>query len=97
MSHDANPINPTYTFENVYHQSPAKYNRVVQAGAGFIATGSFANSIAFQQSGSHVVRVQLVNGGIVTIPAVATTAPAAIYEMSVASVITGSISLLYYS
>ena len=94
---DANPINPTYTFQNAYHQNPAKYNRTYLATAGFIATGSYANSVAFYQSGSAAATVTLVNGGTINIAAAAASTPASIFEMGVATVVAGSVYLLYNS
>jgi len=93
----ANPVNPIYSFQNAYHQNPAKYNRTYLASAGFIATGSFANSVAFYQSGSAAATVTLVNGGTITIPAIGATAPAAIFDMGVSTVVAGSVYLLYNS
>ena len=95
---DANPISGPYTTTPVaYHQTPAKYNRAYLAGAGFIATGSYGNSVAFYQSGSAAATVTLVNGGTVSVPAISSSGSAAIYEMSVSSVTAGSVYLLYNS
>ena len=93
----ANPVNPIYSFQNAYHQSPAKYNRVVLASAGFIATGSFANCVAFYHSGSGTSTVTLVNGGNITLPSASTAAPALIFEAGVSAVVAGTVYLLYNS
>ena len=79
-----------------YHSSnPAKYNRSELVTAPFTATGSYANSVGFYQSGSAAATVTLKIGGSFTVPAIGATAPAAIYEMGVYSVTAGSVYLLY--
>ena len=50
---DANPINPTYTFQNAYHSTmpTAPYGRVVQVSGSInnplTLTGSYANNAGF--------------------------------------------------
>ena len=79
-----------------YHSSsPAKYNRSELVTGPFIATGSYANSIGFYQSGSAAASVTLKTGGTFIVPAIGANAPAAIYEMGVYSVTAGSVYLLY--
>ena len=94
---DANPINPTYTFQNAYHQNPAKFNRVVLATVGFLATGSNANSVAFYPSASSAATVTLTNGGTFSVPAGAAATPNNIFELGVSKVEVGSVYLLYNS
>ena len=93
----ANPISGYYgASAQTYHSSnPGKYNRAELVTGPFIATGSYANSIAFYQSGSAAATVTLVGGGTLNVPAIGNTAPAAIYEMGVYSVTAGSVYLLY--
>ena len=93
----ANPISGPYTGvpSTFYHSSnPGKYNRTILASATFYATGSNAKPSAFYVS-SSAATVTLVNGGQITIPAAAASTPAAIYEMSVYSVDSGAVYLLY--
>jgi hypothetical protein len=92
---DANPIQPTYTFQNAYHQIPAKYTKVVLATAGFQATGSNANSIAFYPSASSAATVTLINGGTFYVPAGTAAAPNNIFELGVSKVDVGNVYLLY--
>ena len=97
---DANPISGPYTNvpATTYHQNHATYNRTVLVTTNnFLATGSNANPIAFYVTGSVPATVNLVNGGSITIPAPSGTAPAAIYELGVYSVTSGSVYLLYKS
>jgi hypothetical protein len=92
----ANPIPGYYGAPaTTYHQNIAKFNRSELVTGPFIATGSYANSIGFYQSGSAVATVTLTGGGSFTVPAIAANAPAAIYEMGVYSVTAGSVYLLY--
>ena len=92
----ANPISGYYGAPaKTYHQNIAKFNRSVLVTAPFIATGSYENSIGFYQSGSAAATVTLTGGGSFTVPAIGTTAPAAIYEVGVYSVTAGSVYLLY--
>lgn len=78
-----------------YHQNIAKFNRVELVTAPFIATGSYANSIGFYQSGAAAATVTLTGGGSFTVPAINANAPAAVHEVGVYSVTAGSIYLLY--
>ena len=93
---DANPITGPYTGvpASIYHINPAKFNRAVVAASPFIATGSNANSAGFYVSGSSAT-VTLANGGSIFVPATAAANPAAVYEMSVAAVTSGTVILLY--
>lgn len=93
---DSNPISGPYTGipASIYHTSTAVYNRAVVAASPFIATGSNANSAGFYVSGSGAT-VTLLNGGSIFVPAAAAANPAAVYEMSVAAVTSGTVILLY--
>jgi hypothetical protein len=91
-----NPIQPPYNYPaTTYHGvNPAQYNRVVLAASPFIATGSNAYSIGFYVSASTTATVTLVNGGqFSTTPSAAN--PDMIYPMSVYSVDSGTVYLLY--
>lgn len=92
----SNPVQGPYSpAASKYHVNPASYNRTVLATSPFIATGSNANPSAFYQSGSAAVVVSLVNGGAFSVPAAGASAPAQIYEISVATVDSGTVYLLY--
>lgn len=93
---NANPISGPYNAPaSKYHSNPASYNRSVLATAPFLATGSYANPSGFYASGSAAAVVTLVNGGSLAVPAIAASAPAAVYEVSVYSVDSGTVILLY--
>jgi len=89
----ANPISGPYTYTALpYHASgPGKYNKVVLAAATFYATGSNAYPSAFYVSGSGDATVTLANGGSITVNG----SDRSIFEMSVASVTSGTVYLLY--
>lgn len=91
-----NPIQPPYNYPaKTYHGSnPAEYNSVYKATGPFIATGSYAYSVGFYVSASGAATVTLVNGGQFQTTAGAAT-PSQIYPMSVYSVDSGTVYLLY--
>ena len=78
-----------------YGNNQSTYNRVVKATATFIATGSNANVSAFYLSGSSPATVTLNNGGQIQLTAPAAGYSSIIYEMSVYSVDSGAVYLLY--
>lgn len=89
-------IQPPYNFPaTTYHgTNPALYNSVIKATAPYMATGSAAYSVGFYVSGSGAATVTLVNGGqFSTTPAAAS--PSIVYQMSVYSVDSGTVYLLY--
>lgn len=93
---DANPNPGPYTAPaTTYHVNPAKYSKVVLAAATFYATGSNANPSAFYVTGSAGVTVTLADGAQLAIPAPTAATPAQVYEVSVQSVTTGTVYLLY--
>lgn len=92
----ANPISSySYTQLGFHSGNPATYNSTVKATAPFIATGSYVNSSAFYVSGSAGATVTLVNGGQFQIPAGAAATPVQVFTMSVYSVDSGTVYLLY--
>jgi hypothetical protein len=92
----ANPISGPYPVSgSIYHVEAGRYNRVVLAAATFIATGSNANPMAFYVSGSTGATVTLKSGGTIAIPAAGAGTPAQVFEMSVYSVNSGTVYLLY--
>lgn len=94
---NGNPISGPYTNipATIYHTNQAKFNRSALVTGPFSATGSYANPSAFYQSGSAAVAVTLINGGTFSVPAAGAAAPANIYEVSVSSVDSGTVYLLY--
>lgn len=105
---DANPIQPTYTFQNAYHDASrqATYSRVVQVSGSLnnplTLTGSFANNAGFiiTQPGSVLLRfagdaVPFFSGQFHEIGAAHVIYPIGLSYVSASN--TGSILVLYNS
>jgi hypothetical protein len=65
---DANPINPTYTFQNAYHSQVQQgtFSRTVRVTATqnnpLTLTGSFANNAAFVVMNTGSIAISASNG-----------------------------------
>jgi hypothetical protein len=99
MAKNPTPGPYNYNPNIAYHSAePSKYNRAILATAPYYATSSYnLYPAAFYITGSTgTATVTLVNGGQITL-SVAAASPTIIHEMSVQSVDTGAVYLLYRS
>ena len=89
-------ISGPYSYpSSAYHQSNiGKFNRSVLVTAPFIATGSYLNPSGLYLSGSAVT-VTLTGGGSMVFPTPQNQHPSIIHEVSVYSVDSGTVYLLY--
>jgi hypothetical protein len=91
-----NPTSGPYNYTSLpYHNSePARFNRAVKATGPYLTTGSFAPSAFYISGSTGAATVTLLNGGQIQLTAAAAS-PSIIYEMSLYSVDSGSVYLLY--
>lgn len=96
MADTTNPISGPYSAprSTYYQNNMAKYNRSVLVTGPFTATGSYLNPSGLYMSGSAAI-VTLTAGGQMAFPAPQNQHPSMIHEISVYSVDSGTVYLLY--
>lgn len=84
----------TYTASPFHSGNPATYNRAVKVTGPYLTTGSFAPAAFYISGSTSTAAVTLLNGGQIQLTAAAGS-PSIIYEMSLYSVDSGTVYLLY--